>query len=112
VEDGLEAGIVVFRMGADHFDDASIAVGRFLVVASRLVDHAEAVPAVVGVGEAFEQMAGDLLGFVEPALVDEIDGGIGIGGEFVLGIVGIDVNVGVELVEAVDDIDVAAPGAR
>ena len=60
----------------------------------------------MGVGEAFEQMAGDLLGFVEPALVDEIDGGIGIGGEFVLGIVGIDVNVAVEFVEAVDDIDV------
>jgi len=54
----------------------------------------------VCVGEAFEQMAGDLLGFVEPALVDEIDGGIGIGGELVLGI------VGVEFVEAVDDVHV------
>src|SRR3982074_3825638 len=91
VEDGLEAGIIVFGVGADHLNDFSITISRFLIVASRLVDYAEAVPAVVCVGEAFEQMAGDLLGFVEPALVDEIDGGIGIGGELVLGIVGVDV---------------------
>jgi uncharacterized protein with PhoU and TrkA domain len=46
------AGIVIVGMLADEVDHLAIAVGRLSAVAARLVDHSEAVPAVVHVGEA------------------------------------------------------------
>jgi hypothetical protein len=86
VEDGFEAGFVVVGVVANELDDFSVAVGGLAIVTSGLVDHAEAIPAVVDIGEALEQIAGDLLGFIELVLIDEVDGGVGSGGEFVLGV--------------------------
>ena len=85
-EDGLEAGIVVLGVGANEVDDFAIAVRGLSVIASGLVDHAEAIPAVVHVGEAFEQIAGRLLGLIEPAVEDEFGGSVGRSRECVLGI--------------------------
>jgi hypothetical protein len=50
---------------------------RLAVIASGLGDHSETIPAVMRVGEAFDEIAAPLLGLVEPALVDEVDGVIG-----------------------------------
>jgi hypothetical protein len=50
-EGGLEAGAIAFGVGADDVDDFSVAVGCLLIVAPGLVDHAEAVPAVVHIGK-------------------------------------------------------------
>ena len=62
VEDGFEAGIVVVRVGSNDVDDFAVAVGRLSMISSGLVDHAEAIPAVVHVGEAFEEVASGALG--------------------------------------------------
>ena len=77
VEDGFEAGIVVVQVGSNDVDDFAVAVGRLSMISSGLVDHAEAIPAVVHVGEAFEEVASGALGLVELALVDEVDCGVG-----------------------------------
>ena len=76
-EDGLEAGIVVLRVSANEVDDFAIAVRGLSVISSDLVDHAEAIPAVVHIGEAFEQIEGRLLGLIEPAVEDEFGGSVG-----------------------------------
>jgi hypothetical protein len=87
VEDGLEVGLVVVGVGSNEVDDFAIAVGCLAVVASGLVDHAEAIPAVVHVGEAFEQIVRRLLRLVELAGMDEVDGSVGCGRELVFGVV-------------------------
>jgi hypothetical protein len=75
--------IVVVGVGADEVDDLAVAVGGLLIVASRLVDHPEAIPAIMHIGEAFEEVARGALGFVELAGTDEVDGGVGGSVEFV-----------------------------
>src|SRR5947209_17378667 len=87
VEDGLEAGSVVVGVGTNDIDYFAVAVSRLTIIASGLVDHAEAIPAIVNIREAFEQIAGHLLGLIEAALVDEIDGSVGCDRELVFGIV-------------------------
>src|SRR6185437_11927245 len=50
--------------------------------------HAEAVVSVVDLRIALEELARGLLGLIEFALVDKIDDGVGVAGEFVLLIIG------------------------
>src|SRR6266849_399295 len=64
MECGLESGMVVVRVGPNEVDDFAVAVGRLLVVASGLIDHAETIPPVVHTREAFEQIVGRLFGLV------------------------------------------------
>jgi hypothetical protein len=75
-------------MLADEGDDLAVALGCAAVIAPRLVDHAEAVVAVMYLGEAFEQIVGGALGLVELPGLDEIDHRIGGGGQFVVFVVG------------------------
>jgi hypothetical protein len=79
----LEVVIVVAGVGADEVDDLAVAVGGLLIVASGLVDHPEAVPSIMHIGEAFEEVARGALGFVELAGTDEVNGGVGGSVEFV-----------------------------
>jgi hypothetical protein len=55
----LEGGIVVVRVLAHDGDDLAIAVGSFSVLTSGLVDHPEAIPPIMHIGKAFEQVARD-----------------------------------------------------
>jgi hypothetical protein len=48
------------------------------------VHHAEAIIAVVHLGESHQEIAGGLLGLVELAGTDEFGSGVGRDGEFVL----------------------------
>jgi hypothetical protein len=61
----------------DEGDDLAEQSAAFLIVASGLADHPEAVPPIMDIGEAFEEVAGGALGFVELAGTDEVDGGVG-----------------------------------
>src|SRR5262249_37146069 len=54
-----------------------------LIVASGFVDHPEAVPPIMYIGEAFEEMARGALGFVELAGTDEVDSGVRSSVEFI-----------------------------
>ena len=78
------AGVIVVGMLADEVDHLAIAVGRLSAVAARLVHHSEAVPAVVHVGEADQQVACGRLGLVELGRADELHHGIGGGIKLVL----------------------------
>jgi hypothetical protein len=80
----LKLGIVVVGVSANDVDDFAVAIGRLSVIASGLIDHGEAIPAIVDIGVAFEKVARGLLGFVEFAGMDEIDGGVGCRYELVL----------------------------
>src|SRR6202521_5812725 len=72
----LEAGLVVVGMLLDERDQLSVAVGRLLLVAAGLIDHAEAIVAIVHVGEQHQEIACGLLGLVELAGTDEFGSGI------------------------------------
>src|SRR6185312_14558220 len=65
-------------------DDLAVTVGRGLPISARLVDHAEAIIAIVDLRIALEELARGLLGLIELALVDKIDDSVGVAGEFVL----------------------------
>src|ERR1700674_1167836 len=80
----LEAGLVVVGVLLDERDHLSVAVGRLLLVATGLIDHAEAIVAIVHRGEQHQEIAGGLLGLVELAGTDEFGSGVGRDGEFVL----------------------------
>jgi hypothetical protein len=102
-------GVVLLRVGANEVDDFAVAVGRLFLIASGLVDHSEAIPAVMRIGEARDEVAGGLLGLIELAGLDEVDGGVGRRGQLVLGLV----NAGVGGGEAFGDFGVRwafAPG--
>jgi hypothetical protein len=87
MEDGLEFRVVLLRVGANEVDDFAVAIGRPFLIASGLVDHSEAIPAVMHIGEARDEVAGGLLGLIELAGLDEVDGGVGRRGQLVLGLV-------------------------
>jgi len=63
----LEAGLVVVGVLLDERDHLSVAVGCLLVVATGLIDHAEAIVAIVHVGEPHQEIARGALGLVELA---------------------------------------------
>src|SRR5260370_39174307 len=63
----LEAGLVVVGGLPDERDHLAIAVGSLTVVATRLIDHAEPIVAVVHVVEPHHEIAGSLLGLLELA---------------------------------------------
>src|SRR5487761_2621359 len=79
----LEAGLVVVGVLLDERNHLSVAVGGLLLVATGLIDHAEAIVAIVHVGEQQQEITGGLLGLVELAGTDEFGSGIGRDGEFV-----------------------------
>jgi hypothetical protein len=80
----LEAGVVVVGVLPDERDHLPIAVGGLSVLATGLVHHAEAVVAVVDLGEPHLEVAGGLLGLVELAGADQVGSGVGRNGQFVL----------------------------
>jgi hypothetical protein len=59
----------------DELDHLAVGLGRLLVFTARLIDHAEAVPAVGLVGEASQEIAGRDLCGVELGRADKIDDG-------------------------------------
>jgi hypothetical protein len=61
----------------DELDHLAIAVGSLAVFATGLVHHAEAIIAVVHLGEPHQEIAGGLLGLVELAGTDEVGSGVG-----------------------------------
>ncbi len=80
----LEVGVVVVGMLPDERDHLPVAVGGLSVFTTGLVHHAEAVVAVVNLGEPHLEVAGGLLGLVELAGTDEVGSGVGRNGQFVL----------------------------
>ena len=80
----LEAGVVVVGVLPDERDHLPIAVAGLSVLTTGLVHHAEAVVAVVDLGEPHLEVAGGLLGLVELAGTDEVGSGVGRNGQFVL----------------------------
>ena len=61
----------------------AVVVGGLAMIAAGFVDHAEAVIAVMDIGEAREQVVGGLFGGIEIAGVDHVDHGVGGLGQFV-----------------------------
>jgi hypothetical protein len=55
-----------------------------LVLATGLVHHAEAIVAVVYLGEPHQEVAGGLLGLVELGGTDEVGGGVGRDGQLIV----------------------------
>jgi hypothetical protein len=80
----LEARLVVVGVLPDECDHPPVTVGSLTVLATGLIDHAEAIVAIVHVGEQQQEIAGGLLGLVELAGADEFGSGVGRDGEFVL----------------------------
>src|ERR1700683_5762932 len=80
----LEAGLVVVGVLPDECDHLPVTVGSLTVLAMGLIDHAEAIVAIVHVGEQQQESEGGLLGLVELAGTDEFGSGVGRDGEFVL----------------------------
>jgi hypothetical protein len=72
------------RAVGGEVDDLSVAVGGLLVFAPDLVDNAETLPTVMDIGKALEEVVRDASGLVDLSGVGEIDGGVGLGREFVL----------------------------
>src|SRR5271157_293392 len=68
----------------DERDHLPIALGSLAVLATGLVDHSEAIVAIVHVGEQHQEVAGGLLGLVELAGADEAGGGVGRDGQLVV----------------------------
>jgi hypothetical protein len=83
VKDVLEAGLVLVGMSTDEVDDLAVVIRGLFVVAARLIDHPQAIIAVVDFGEAHEEIPCSLFGLVEFAIVDHIDDRVGCGGEFI-----------------------------
>src|SRR5262245_4489143 len=76
-EDVVKLGIVVFRLGADNLDCLAIAICSRLFLPSCLVHHAEAIPAVVHVRKALEEIASGSLGLFQLAGFDELNRSVG-----------------------------------
>src|SRR5271168_574692 len=73
----LEAGLVVVGVVPDECDHLAVTVGGLPAVAARLVHHSEAIPAVVHVGEAAEQVACSRLGPVKLGSANQVHYGVG-----------------------------------
>ncbi|MGB5083355.1 MAG: hypothetical protein WBO09_01845 [Methylocystis silviterrae] len=58
VEDGFELGVVLVSVRADDVDDLPVAVCRLPMIASGLMDHAQAIIAVMHVRKALEELPG------------------------------------------------------
>jgi hypothetical protein len=57
LEDGLERRIVGVGVVADDVDGFAVVVGGLAMIAAGFADHAEAIVAVMDIGEAREQAA-------------------------------------------------------
>ncbi len=65
--------LIVSRILCEELDNLAIAVGCFLRLLTRFVDHSEAVISVVDLWIIGNEPMGGLLGFVEFAVFDQID---------------------------------------
>ena len=83
MEDGFERGIVVVGVVADDGDGFAVVVGGLAMIAAGFADHAEAVVAVMDIGEAREQVVGGLFGGIEITGLDHVYHGVGCLGQFV-----------------------------
>jgi hypothetical protein len=84
VEGGRELRLVLVRVGAHEFDYLTVTVSGLFVLATRFVDHPQAVVTVVYLGEAHEELTCCVLGVIELAGAHQIDDGVGRLGEIVL----------------------------
>lgn len=60
LEGDREGEFVLVRMGADEFDDLAVAACGGLFLATRLVDHPEAMVSVMGLGLMLKECSGRL----------------------------------------------------
>jgi len=88
LKDGLELWVVVVGVFSNELDDLAIVVGRLLLISSRLVDHAEAIVAIVHFRKALQEIASGLFRLIEFPGLDQIDRGVGRSGELILLIIG------------------------
>ena len=70
LKDGFEFGIFVVGVVADDVDRLAVVVGGLAMIAAGFADHAEAVVAVMDIGEPREQVMGRLFGGIEIAGVE------------------------------------------
>src|ERR1700683_489421 len=63
----LEAGLVVVGVLPDECDHLPVTVGSLTFLAMGLIDHAEAIVAIVHVGEQQQEIPGGLLGLATGA---------------------------------------------
>jgi len=68
----------------DERDDLSVAFRGLEIVTAGLMDHAEAIIAVVRFRELDQEIVGGLFGLIELAGTNEIGSGVGRDGEYVL----------------------------
>src|SRR5271170_7136865 len=80
----LEAELIVVGVFPDERDHLPIAVGSLAVFAAGLVDHAEAIVAIVHVGKQHQKVAGGLFSLVELAGSDQVGSGVGCDCQVVL----------------------------
>jgi hypothetical protein len=73
------ASVLVVGIAAEEVDHLAIAFDRLSAIAARLVDHSKAIPAIVHVGEADQQVAGGCLRLVELGGANKVHHGIGGG---------------------------------
>ena len=78
-------------MVADDVDGFAVVVGGLAMIAAGFADHAEAVIAVMDIGEAREQVVGGLFGDIEIAGLDHVDHSVGCLCQFVAFIVFLDI---------------------
>ncbi len=83
MEGSFKCRLVLIWVSADEVDDLTVVIRGLLVVAACLVDHSQSIVAVVDLREAHQEIPRGLFGFVEFAVVDHIDDGVGCGGEFI-----------------------------
>ena len=84
LKDNLELWFVVLGVLSNELDDLAIVVSRLLLIPSRLVDHTEAIVAIVDFGKALEEVASGFLSLIEFPGIDQIDRGVGRRGELIL----------------------------
>jgi hypothetical protein len=68
---------VVVGVLANEGDDLAVAVGGLSVLASGLMNHCEAIVAVVHIGEPHQEVEGSLFGLVELSGMNEFGHGVG-----------------------------------
>src|SRR5271166_3308818 len=83
LEDGLELGGIAVWVVANDNDGFAVVVGGLAMIAACFADHAEAVVAVMDIGEARQEVVGGLFGGIEIAGLDHVDHGVGRLGQLV-----------------------------
>ena len=79
----FEPWIIVARVFLDEGDDFPVAFGSLSAVSPGLVDHTEAIVAVMPLGKALQQLSSSTFGFVQISRMDHVDNGVGCVRQFV-----------------------------